>query len=173
VAEIGLAFINTFLDLPLALNFGSDVALWVFLVSTLVVVSLLSGIYPSLVVSGFNPISALKNQISANHSTGFNLRRGLVVMQFFISQLLIIGTIVLITQMNFLKTKELGFRKGSDYHGNLFPEQEIPTERMVLSKMRTLRNDLMNIAGVEATSLSSTPPSSGSVSSTDFQIEGR
>lgn len=170
VAEIGLAFINTFLDLPLALNFGSDVALWVFLVSTLVVVSLLSGIYPSIVVSGFNPISALKNQISANHSTGFNLRRGLVGMQFFISQLLIIGTIVLITQMNFLKTKELGFKKEAIITVPI-PEEESPTEDGS-SKMRTLRNDLMNIAGVEATSLSSTPPSSGSVSSTDFQIEG-
>jgi putative ABC transport system permease protein len=170
VAEIGLAFINTFLDLPLALNFGSDVALWVFLVSTLVVVSLLSGIYPSLVVSGFNPISALKNQISANHSTGFNLRRGLVGMQFFISQLLIIGTIVLITQMNFLKTKELGFKKEAIITVPI-PEDESSTEDGS-SKMRTLRNDLMNIAGVEATSLSSTPPSSGSVSSTDFQIEG-
>jgi putative ABC transport system permease protein len=171
VAEIGLTFINTFLDLSLTLNFGSDIALWVFLVSTLILVSLLSGIYPSLVVSGFNPISALKNQIRATQSTGFNLRRGLVVMQFFISQLLIIGTIVLISQMNFLKTKELGFRKEAVVIVNI-PEQEIPTEGDGVSKMRALRNDLMKVGGVEATSLSSTPPSSGSVSSTDFQIEG-
>jgi putative ABC transport system permease protein len=171
VAEIGLTFINTFLDLSLTLNFGSDIALWVFLVSTLILISLLSGIYPSLVVSGFNPISALKNQIRATQSTGFNLRRGLVVMQFFISQLLIIGTIVLISQMNFLKTKELGFRKEAVVIVNI-PEQEIPTEGDGVSKMRALRNDLMKVGGVEATSLSSTPPSSGSVSSTDFQIEG-
>lgn len=171
VAEIGLASINAFLDLSLTLNYSSDIALWVFLVSTLVAVSLLSGIYPSLVVSGFNPISALKNQIRATQSTGFNLRRGLVVMQFFISQLLIIGTIVLISQMNFLKTKELGFRKEAVVIVNI-PEQETATEGDGISKMRALRNDLMKVAGVEATSLSSTPPSSGSVSSTDFQIEG-
>ena len=73
VAEIGLASINAFLDLSLTLNFGSDVALWIFLISVLVMVSLLSGIYPALVVSGFNPISALKNQIRATQSTGFNL----------------------------------------------------------------------------------------------------
>ena len=171
VAEIGLASINAFLDLSLTLNFGSDVALWIFLISVLVMVSLLSGIYPALVVSGFNPISALKNQIRATQSTGFNLRRGLVVMQFFISQLLIIGTIVLISQMNFLKTKELGFRKEAVVIVNI-PEQEIPTEGDGVSKMRALRNDLMKVGGVEATSLSSTPPSSGSVSGTDFQIEG-
>jgi putative ABC transport system permease protein len=171
VAEIGLASINAFLDLSLMLNFNSDAALWIFLVSILVMVSLLSGIYPAMVVSGFNPISALKNQIRATQSSGFNLRRGLVVMQFFISQLLIIGTIVLISQMNFLKTKELGFRKDAIVIVNI-PEQETPTEGDGVSKMRALRNDLMKVAGVEATSLSSTPPSSGSVSSTDFQIEG-
>lgn len=134
-------------------------------------VSLLSGIYPAMVVSGFNPISALKNQIRTTQSTGFNLRRSLVVMQFFISQLLIIGTIVLITQMNFLKTKELGFRKDAVVIVNI-PEQETPTEGDGVSKMRALRNDLMKVGGVEATSLASTPPSSGSVSNTDFQIEG-
>ncbi len=171
VAEIGLASINAFLDLSLTLNFSTDVALWIFLVSVLVMVSLLSGIYPAMVVSGFNPISALKNQIRTTQSTGFNLRRSLVVMQFFISQLLIIGTIVLITQMNFLKTKELGFRKDAVVIVNI-PEQETPTEGDGVSKMRALRNDLMKVGGVEATSLASTPPSSGSVSNTDFQIEG-
>jgi putative ABC transport system permease protein len=171
VAEIGLASINAFLDLSLTLNFSTDVALWIFLVSVLVMVSLLSGIYPAMVVSGFNPISALKNQIRTTQSTGFNLRRSLVVMQFFISQLLIIGTIVLITQMNFLKSKELGFRKDAVVIVNI-PEQETPTEGDGVSKMRALRNDLMKVGGVEATSLASTPPSSGSVSNTDFQIEG-
>lgn len=171
VAEIGLTFINPFLDLSLALNFQTDAALWVFLLSTLLIVSLLSGTYPSLVVSGFNPIKALKSQIRANHSTGFNLRRGLVGLQFVISQVLIIGTIVLITQMDFLKTKDLGFRKEAIITVSI-PEEETPATGDGTSKMRTLRNDLMTIAGVEATSLSSTPPSSGSVSSTSFQLEG-
>lgn len=171
VAEIGLTFINPFLDLSLALNFQTDAALWVFLLSTLLIVSLLSGTYPSLVVSGFNPIKALKNQIRANHSTGFNLRRVLVGLQFVISQVLIIGTIVLITQMDFLKTKDLGFRKEAIITVSI-PEEETPATGDGTSKMRALRNDLMTIAGVEATSLSSTPPSSGSVSSTNFQMEG-
>jgi putative ABC transport system permease protein len=92
-------------------------------------------------------------------------------MQFIISQLLIIGTVVLISQMNYLKTKDLGFRKDAIITLPI-PEEEKPVEGDGESKMRTLRNELLSVAGVEMTSLSSTPPSSGSVSSTNFKIEG-
>jgi predicted permease len=171
LAEIGLSFLNPFLELQLDLNFSSDGGLWIFLLSTLLIVSFLSGFYPSMIVSGFNPISALKNQVRATHSSGYNLRRSLVVMQFVISQLLIFGTVVLISQMNYLKNKDLGFRKDAIITLPI-PEEEKPVEGEGLSKMRTLRNELLKVAGVEMTSLSSTPPSSGSVSSTNFKIEG-
>ncbi len=171
IAEVGLSLLNPFLDLSLGLNFTSDITLWIFLIGTLIIVSLLSGFYPSLVVSGFNPVSALKNQVHANHSSGFNLRRGLVVLQFVISQLLIIGTVVLISQMNYIKNKDLGFRQDAIITLPI-PEEEKPVEGDGMSKMRTLRETLLTVAGVESTSLSSTPPSSGSVSNTDFYIEG-
>ncbi len=171
LAEIGLSLLNPFLELQLDLNFSSDGGLWIFLLSTLLIVSFLSGFYPSMIVSGFNPISALKNQVRATHSSGYNLRRSLVVMQFVISQLLIIGTVVLISQMNYLKNKDLGFRKDAIITLSI-PEEEKPVEGDGESKMRTLRNELLTIAGVEMTSLSNTPPSSGSVSTTNFKIEG-
>jgi putative ABC transport system permease protein len=65
----------------------------------------------------------------------------------------------------------LGFRKDAIITLPI-PEEEKPVEGNGESKMRTLREALLTISGVEATSLSSTPPSSGSVSSTDFYIEG-
>ena len=127
IAEVGLSLLNPFLDLSLALNFTTDLTLWIFLMGTLIIVSLLSGFYPSLVVSGFNPVSALKNQVRANHSSGFNLRRGLVVLQFVISQLLIFGTVVLISQMNYIKNKDLGFRQDAILTLPI-PEEEKPDE---------------------------------------------
>ncbi len=171
LAEVGLAFLNQFLELSLALNFGSDWALWIFLIATLIVISLLSGFYPSLVVSGFNPVRALKNQIQASQATGYNLRRGLVVLQFVISQLLIISTVVLISQMNYVQNKDLGFHKDAIITLPI-PEEEPLATGDGVSKMRRLRDELLTVAGVEKTSLSSTPPSSGSVSTTDFYIEG-
>ncbi len=171
LAEIGLSFLNPFLDLKLSLSFSSDLTLWIFLISILISVSLLAGFYPSIVVSSFNPVSALKNQIRIANSSGFNLRRGLVVLQFVISQLLIIGTVVLISQMNYLQNKDLGFHKDAIITVPI-PEDEKPTEADGVSKMRTLRTELLSVAGIEAASLSSTPPSSGSVSSTNFFLEG-
>lgn len=109
--------------------------------------------------------------MQASHVSGFNLRRSLVVMQFVISQLLIIGTVVLVSQMDYIRNKDLGFQKDAIIILPI-PEQEIPGEVNGVSKMRTLRNQLVSVAGVEMTSLSSKPPSSGSVSSTNFKVEG-
>ncbi|MBX2914359.1 MAG: ABC transporter permease [Cyclobacteriaceae bacterium] len=170
LAEVGLSFLNPFLDLSLTLNLVSDTTLWLFLIGTLIVVSVLSGFYPALIVSAYNPVSALKNQIGIRQTSGFNLRRSLVVLQFVISQLLIIGTVVLISQMNYLRNKELGFRKDAIITVQI-PVSEKPATDGV-SRMRTLRDELLTIPGVEAASLSNSAPSSGSVSSTDFTIEG-
>lgn len=170
LADVGLGFLNPFLDLSLSINLASDVTLWLFLIGTLIIVSVLSGFYPAMVVSAYNPVSALKNQIAIRQTSGFNLRRSLVVLQFVISQLLIIGTVVLISQMNYLRNKELGFRQDAIINIPI-PIGEQPSTDGV-GKMRTLRNELLTIPGVEAASLSNSAPSSGSVSSTDFTIEG-
>ena len=82
-----------------------------FLILILVVVTLLSGIYPALIVSGFQPALALKSKISSANIGGISLRRILVVTQFAISQILIIGTIVAVSQMNFVRNADLGFNK--------------------------------------------------------------
>ena len=110
LVQISLSFLNSFLDLPLALKVN-DVTVWMFVVGVVVSVSLISGLYPSMVVSSFSPILALKNKMSNKGSSGYNLRRGLVVLQFFISQFLVIATIVLITQTNYFRAKELGFKR--------------------------------------------------------------
>lgn len=170
VAALGLSFLNPFLNLSLGLNFISDTDLWLFIVVITVVVAGFSGLYPSLVVSGFNPVSALKNTMGNINSSGFNLRRGLVVVQFVISQFFIIGTIVLISQMNYFQNKDLGFRKDAIITVPL-PVRETPSDS-TSGKMKTLREEVKGIIGVEIVSFCNTPPSSSSVSGTGFKIEG-
>lgn len=171
LVQVALSFLNPFLELELSMNFGSNLGLLVFLICTLLGVSLLSGIYPALVLSGFKPALALKNQINNRNSSGFVLRKGLVVVQFFISQFFIIGTIVLISQTNYFRNKELGFRKDAILNIPI-PVQEIPSDSVRVSKMRTLKNQVDNLAGIELTSLCYTPPASGNVSGTGFIVEG-
>ena len=171
LTQIALGLVNAFLELPLALDFSEDPLLWVFVIGVTVLVSLMSGLYPSLVISGFKPVSALKNQITNRSSSGYHLRRSLVVLQFFISQFFIMGTIVLLSQMNYFRSQELGFKKDAVLILPI-PEREFPGQGDGASRMRTLRDQILGLAGVEDVSLSSTPPSSGSVNSTGFYFEG-
>ncbi len=170
IAQLLLTFLNAFLDVELTMNFG-DPFLWIFIVGVTVIVSLLSGLYPSFIISGFRPAQALKNQINSKSSTSFNLRRALVVVQFIISQFFIIGTIVLIQQTAFFQKKELGFRKDAVIILPI-PEQEDPRKGDGSSKMRTLREEILRLPGVENASLANSPPSSGHVQGTGFYFEG-
>lgn len=76
---------------------------------TLVVIPL-AGLYPAFVQSAFRPILTLKGS-APNSRGGLALRRGLVVLQFGISQLMIIGTIVVARQMDYFQNRDLGFNK--------------------------------------------------------------
>ena len=168
IAQLALTLINPFLDVELTLNFAGDKLLWLFVVGITVVVSLLSGLYPSMVISGFKPALALKNQIMNRSSSGYHLRRGLVVLQFVISQFFIIGTIILINQMKYFQNRDLGFRKEAVL---IIP---IPDgKKSGPEKVRTLRESIAQLSGVAAASLSSAPPSSGKVNKTGFHFEGQ
>jgi putative ABC transport system permease protein len=73
-------------------------------------VGLLAGIYPALVLSSFNPISSLKGRFSTS-GRGLVLRKSLVVLQFTISITLIIGTLVIYSELNYMRSRDLGFSK--------------------------------------------------------------
>ena len=171
LTPLALTYLNPFLELNLALNFSTDTFLWIYLFGITILVSTLAGLYPAFVVSGYNPVLALKNLISNKNSSGYSLRRALVVTQFVISQFFIIGTIVVINQMDYYKNKDLGFNKDAILILPI-PISETPAEGNNVSKMRTLRDEFLRLPGVVGASLGSAPPSSGHVSNTTFTIEG-
>lgn len=70
-------------------------------------ISFLAGGYPAFFMSGFKPLNALKNKFSTGSSKG--IRSGLVVFQFAISATLIIGTLVVGKQMQYIQNKDLGY----------------------------------------------------------------
>jgi putative ABC transport system permease protein len=171
VAQVSLEFLNPFLDLSLSLNLMGDIALWEFLAAITVTVSLLSGLYPAIAASSLKPVLALKRQISSRPSSGGNLRRGLVVLQFFISQFFIISTIVIAKQMDFMLQQDIGFNKDAIITVPI-PVTEDPQRSKGSSKMRTLKNEILALPGVEKATLNGTPPSANSVSDTEFRMVG-
>jgi ABC-type antimicrobial peptide transport system permease subunit len=84
------------------------VILWI--VCLTIAVILIAGLYPSFVQSAFQPVESLKSH-SVKSVGGFSLRKVLVVAQFSISQVLIVGTLIVARQMNYFENQDLGFNK--------------------------------------------------------------
>lgn len=76
-----------------------------------IVIGMLAGIYPALVLSGFQPIKVLKNMKPAGRGSSPWIREALVVVQFSLSALLIVSTVIVYNQTRFLNSKDLGFNK--------------------------------------------------------------
>src|SRR5204862_7405902 len=109
VTVFTLPYVDKLLELSLSFNLFSNPAIILFLLAVTIVVTLLAGFYPSIVLSRFNPVNALKSKLTANSAKGISLRRGLVVFQFVIAQALIIGTLIILKQMNYFINQPLGF----------------------------------------------------------------
>ncbi len=164
IAALCLPYIKHFASIEEKLSLFNLNTLF-FLLLIISVVTLLSGIYPSLVLSAYNPALALKNKITSAKVGGISLRRGLVVTQFAISQVLIIGTIVAVTQMNFVNHADLGFNKEAVLilSGNY--------DSVLRAKLPVFKEKLLQTPGVQSVSFCTDAPSSDNTWSTNFAFD--
>jgi putative ABC transport system permease protein len=100
------------IDEPVDFKTAFTPGVWISLSGLSILIGLLAGSYPAFYLTSFKPVLVLKakNLFSPGKKTLF-LRNGLVVFQFFISTLMIIGTMVVLKQLNFFRNKDLGFNK--------------------------------------------------------------
>ena len=113
LAMTALPGVNNIFRSKVSLDLFREPVTMVFVLVLLVAVIFLAGSYPGLVLSRFKPVAALKSKLSQKEVGGFSLRRILVVTQFAISQMLIIGTIVIAGQLRYADKLDLGFDKAA------------------------------------------------------------
>lgn len=119
------------------------------LVSIIILVAFLAGAYPALSISSLQPGNVLKGTFKRS-KTGGLLRKVLVVVQFSISILLIIGTMVIYKQLNFMQNKKLGYSKDNVL--------VLPTDRQVNQNFQSIKSALEQRADVGGVSMASESP---------------
>ena len=164
IAALSLPFLNNLLEVQITMNFLNNPALLLFLIITVIIVTFLSGIYPAIILSGFNPITALKSRITAKMVGGISLRRALVILQFAIAHILIIGMLIVVGQMNYFRNASLGFSKAAIIN------VPVPGDSINHTKIEYLRNQLRSNPGIQNVSFSFGSPSSGDNWNSDFKF---
>jgi predicted permease len=160
-----LPMLSKIMHKDLSIDVLNNPVILFYLLVTGIIVTLLAGIYPALVLSGFNPIHAFRSRINVKSGKGISLRRGLVVFQFVIAQLLIIGTVVVIKQMHYFRNRPMGFDKDGIVLVNL------PSDSTLKLKYHMMKNRMEALPGVVSTSLCMEAPSSGWSWTTDFVFD--
>ena len=140
-------------QLPLSL---SNFSLLKVLVSALLGTLLISSIYPALLLSSLNPLGAVRNKGFSGIKTT-SLRKSLVVLQFVISFVLLVGTIVMGKQMAYIRNKDLGYDKNYVFTVS-FPndatknadaiENELLSQKGILNVSFSSANDITNVTEV-------------------------
>src|SRR6185436_471324 len=110
VVNLLLPAFNQFANKQLSLGFSSDYRIWVLAIAFVTIIGLLSGSYPALLLSRFKPVLLLKG-FKLQSRTDLSLRNALVIYQFTISVIMIIRTIILVLQVRYLHTTNLGINK--------------------------------------------------------------
>lgn len=108
IAELSLPFFNQLIDKEIADHVWNDVTFLRTLTIFFLAGTIVTGSYPAFVLSKFTPVVVLKGKFR-NSKDGVILRKGLVILQFTVSLVMIAGTLIVSKQMNYMRSKDKGF----------------------------------------------------------------
>jgi len=141
---------NGFSEKTFALHDIFQVKIIAFIIGLTILMGILSGLYPAYYLSSFNPVAIMKGGSEGLREKGF-LRRVLVISQFVISAFMIIGTLVVATQLTYMRNKPLGFDKDQIITLQL-------NDTSIVNNVNAFKEELKRSPVIEGTSLSTTVP---------------
>ena len=139
IIEIFLPLISSSLNLHIALSDFNPVYIIILLLVS-ILIGTIAGIFPAFILSNFIPSKILKGKFDSGKS-GILLRKALIIAQFLISALLITGTLIVSRQMDYIRNKNLGFKKDKVIVLKLRGEE-------LLNRFETIKSSILNIPGV-------------------------
>lgn len=151
VIEASLPVLKNLIGLPPAISFGFDNS-WA-LVIMFVAGTICSGLYPAIYISRLNPVTLLKTKISRS-AISLNLNRVLIVFQFTATVVLIIGTITVFRQLDYIHTKELGLNLDQ----TLIVKGAAVKDSTYQSTLSSFSNSVKKLSGVSSFALMSSIP---------------
>jgi len=146
IVEMSLPVFNNLLEIDIAIGY-TNTGYWLGILSVALLTGLLSGTYPAVFLSSFNPIQTLKKKTARARLIPFNIRQVLVVVQFCFAIILIIATLVIYKQMQFIKNRPIG------YHINSLAE--MPQDGELNGKFDLFKEQLLKSGAVTAVNKSS------------------
>lgn len=150
LVNLVLPFFNDFVNKQFSLFTAASLRFWGIAILLIVVIGILSGGYAALLLSKFNPVALLKG-LKIQSAADFSVRKVLVVLQFTVSTVMIIGTIVLFMQVRFLNNTNLGFDKNL----MLVIDVNVPKAR---SNFEWVKTEMAKVPAVQSVSVTSRVP---------------
>lgn len=158
-----LPVFNQVMHKQMALSFN-DAVFWLKLVAITFVTGLISGSYPALFLSSFNPVKVLKGTVKLTTGAIW-FRKGLVVFQFVLSMVLIIGTIGVSKQVNFIQTRNLGYDRENLIY--------VPIEGELANQYATWKDETLKMPGIQSISRISDNPANLDQQTNNVNWEGK
>jgi putative ABC transport system permease protein len=154
VVELLIPVFNDITGKHLPIDLRSNILTYLLFVFITLLIGLISGSYPSFYLSSFMPVRTLKGDLISRGRKSALPRRLLIVFQFLVASVMIIGTITIMKQLHFMKTKELGFDRENIL---IFQLNDMTFKR----KMQTFKNEVLQNPDVRDVSVSNNLPGSG------------
>jgi len=165
LTELILPLFNNLFNVPLSMSFGFQTLVWQLPI-ILLFITLIAGVYPAIVLSGFRPARVLKGNLQTSRETQW-LRNGLLVVQLGIAVTFIAGLLVITTQLKYMRTEDVGFKAGQVVYIKNITYFTDPAD------FAPVREKIMKIPGVQSVTVASELPDGSKTGTNGYNAEGK